>query len=177
MITFSLHTYSPTLPRPYWPLQRQWFKRSVRLSRDQGADSQGKHELTWSYLIPIIGWWLPCHGGSPSSIQHSVVWRLSGQCFLISSGDKCLMFTTYVITNDFSVPGKSNHWRPQWSLREKTPAVDVDSWYDIILLNSDLYCEFTVLSGIALSYLLWVFSSNFTIFVMARILGGISKGW
>ena len=31
-------------------------------------------------------------------------------------------------------------------------------------------------SGIALSYLLWVFSSNFTIFVMARILGGISKG-
>ena len=32
-------------------------------------------------------------------------------------------------------------------------------------------------SGIALSYLLWVFSSNFTIFVMARILGGISKGW
>ena len=32
-------------------------------------------------------------------------------------------------------------------------------------------------SGIALSYLLWVFSSNFTIFVLARILGGISKGW
>jgi len=30
--------------------------------------------------------------------------------------------------------------------------------------------------GIALSYLLWVFSSNFTIFVLARILGGISKG-
>ena len=98
-ITFSLHTYSPTLPRPYWPLQRQWFKRSVRLSRDQGADSQGKYELTWSYLIPIIGWWLPCHGGSPSSIQHSVVWRLSGQCFLISSGDKCLMFIHYICNN------------------------------------------------------------------------------
>ena len=25
--------------------------------------------------------------------------------------------------------------------------------------------------------MLWVFSSNFTIFVLARILGGISKGW
>lgn len=30
--------------------------------------------------------------------------------------------------------------------------------------------------GISLSYLLWVFSSNFTLFVLARILGGVSKG-
>jgi len=30
--------------------------------------------------------------------------------------------------------------------------------------------------GIALSYLLWVFSSNFTVFVLARVLGGVSKG-
>lgn len=31
-------------------------------------------------------------------------------------------------------------------------------------------------AGISLSYLLWVLSSNFTIFVLARILGGVSKG-
>jgi len=30
--------------------------------------------------------------------------------------------------------------------------------------------------GISVSYLLWVFSSNFAIFVLARIIGGISKG-
>lgn len=30
--------------------------------------------------------------------------------------------------------------------------------------------------GISFSYLLWVFSSNFTVFVLARILGGVSKG-
>jgi len=30
--------------------------------------------------------------------------------------------------------------------------------------------------GIAISYLLWVFSSNFAIFVLARIIGGVSKG-
>jgi len=30
--------------------------------------------------------------------------------------------------------------------------------------------------GISFSYVLWVFSSNFTIFVFARIIGGISKG-
>eukprot|EP00090_Calanus_glacialis_P032535 TRINITY_DN5391_c0_g1_i1.p1 TRINITY_DN5391_c0_g1~~TRINITY_DN5391_c0_g1_i1.p1 ORF type:complete len:465 (-),score=144.52 TRINITY_DN5391_c0_g1_i1:112-1506(-) len=30
--------------------------------------------------------------------------------------------------------------------------------------------------GISVSYLLWVFSSNFAIFVFARIIGGISKG-
>ena len=33
-----------------------------------------------------------------------------------------------------------------------------------------------VLSGISFSYLLWVLSSNFAIFVLARIIGGISKG-
>lgn len=32
------------------------------------------------------------------------------------------------------------------------------------------------LVGICLSYVLWVFSKNFTIFVLARIVGGISKG-
>ncbi|XP_014240777.1 major facilitator superfamily domain-containing protein 10 [Cimex lectularius] len=32
------------------------------------------------------------------------------------------------------------------------------------------------LSGIALSYLLWALSHNFTIFVLARVLGGLSKG-
>lgn len=31
-------------------------------------------------------------------------------------------------------------------------------------------------SGIALSYLLWAFSSNFALFVLARFVGGISKG-
>lgn len=30
--------------------------------------------------------------------------------------------------------------------------------------------------GIALSYLLWALSCNFTIFVLARFIGGISKG-
>ena len=30
--------------------------------------------------------------------------------------------------------------------------------------------------GISVSYLLWVLSSNFTIFVLARIIGGVSKG-
>lgn len=30
--------------------------------------------------------------------------------------------------------------------------------------------------GIALSYALWAVSHNFTVFVMARIIGGISKG-
>ena len=30
--------------------------------------------------------------------------------------------------------------------------------------------------GISISYLLWVLSSNFSIFVVARIIGGISKG-
>ena len=30
--------------------------------------------------------------------------------------------------------------------------------------------------GISFSYLLWVMSSNFAIFVLARIIGGISKG-
>ena len=30
--------------------------------------------------------------------------------------------------------------------------------------------------GISISYLLWVLSSNFSIFVLARIIGGISKG-
>ena len=30
--------------------------------------------------------------------------------------------------------------------------------------------------GIAFSYLLWVLSSNFAIFVLARIIGGVSKG-
>ncbi|XP_058798160.1 major facilitator superfamily domain-containing protein 10 [Phymastichus coffea] len=32
------------------------------------------------------------------------------------------------------------------------------------------------LTGIALSYLLWAFSSNFGLFIIARIIGGISKG-
>lgn len=32
------------------------------------------------------------------------------------------------------------------------------------------------LTGIALSYLLWALSSNFGLFILARILGGISKG-
>lgn len=32
------------------------------------------------------------------------------------------------------------------------------------------------LCGIALSYLLWAFSHNFGIFVISRIIGGISKG-
>lgn len=32
------------------------------------------------------------------------------------------------------------------------------------------------LIGIALSYLLWAFSCNFAIFVLARFIGGISKG-
>lgn len=32
------------------------------------------------------------------------------------------------------------------------------------------------LTGISLSYLLWAFSSNFGLFILARILGGISKG-
>jgi hypothetical protein len=31
-------------------------------------------------------------------------------------------------------------------------------------------------TGIALSYLIWVLSSNFAVFVLARIIGGISKG-
>ena len=31
-------------------------------------------------------------------------------------------------------------------------------------------------AGISLSYLLWVLSTNFTIFVLARVLGGVSKG-
>merc|ERR1719361_1285305 len=31
-------------------------------------------------------------------------------------------------------------------------------------------------TGISLSYLLWVLSSNFAIFVLARVIGGISKG-
>lgn len=31
-------------------------------------------------------------------------------------------------------------------------------------------------AGIALSYLIWVLSSNFAVFVLARIIGGISKG-
>ena len=30
--------------------------------------------------------------------------------------------------------------------------------------------------GISVSYLLWVLSSNFAIFVLARIIGGVSKG-
>ena len=33
-----------------------------------------------------------------------------------------------------------------------------------------------VILGIALSYLIWVLSSNFAVFVLARIIGGISKG-
>lgn len=32
------------------------------------------------------------------------------------------------------------------------------------------------LTGIAMSYLLWALSFNFTIFVLARFVGGISKG-
>lgn len=32
------------------------------------------------------------------------------------------------------------------------------------------------LTGIALSYLLWALSSNFGLFILARVLGGISKG-
>lgn len=32
------------------------------------------------------------------------------------------------------------------------------------------------LTGISLSYLLWAFSSNFGLFILARIIGGISKG-
>lgn len=32
------------------------------------------------------------------------------------------------------------------------------------------------LTGIALSYLLWALSCNFAIFVLARFVGGISKG-
>jgi len=32
------------------------------------------------------------------------------------------------------------------------------------------------ITGIALSYLLWVMSNNFTVFVLSRMLGGISKG-
>ena len=32
------------------------------------------------------------------------------------------------------------------------------------------------LSGISLSYLLWAMSKNFGLFVLARIIGGISKG-
>lgn len=32
------------------------------------------------------------------------------------------------------------------------------------------------LTGISLSYLLWAFSTNFGIFVLARFVGGINKG-
>lgn len=32
------------------------------------------------------------------------------------------------------------------------------------------------LTGISFSYLLWAFSANFAIFVLARFVGGISKG-
>ncbi|KAH8241397.1 hypothetical protein KR032_012441 [Drosophila birchii] len=45
---------------------------------------------------------------------------------------------------------------------------------------SDYYGRKPVLlvcaSGIALSYLIWAFSSNFALFVLARFVGGISKG-
>ena len=135
-----------------------------------------KIHIYWPGFIPIlrlmasVSWWEPQLNSTQcylaafwAAFSHFFRWQMS--------------HVHYVIPIDFSVPGKSNHWRPQWSLRKKTPAVDVDSWCDVRFLNSDLYCEFIVLSGIALSYLLWVFSSNFTIFVMARILGGISKGW
>ena len=134
-----------------------------------------KENMNWLGIIPIhrlmasVSWWEPQLNSTQCCL--AAFWAVFSHFFRWQ-----MYHAHYVITIDFSVPGKSNHWRPQWSLREKTPAVDVDSWYDIILLNSDLYCEFTVLSGIALSYLLWVFSSNFTIFVMARIPGGISKG-
>ena len=33
-----------------------------------------------------------------------------------------------------------------------------------------------VVAGISLSYLLWVFSTTFPLFILARIIGGISKG-
>ena len=32
------------------------------------------------------------------------------------------------------------------------------------------------LSGVSLSYLLWAFSHNFGLFIISRIVGGISKG-
>ncbi|CAG2064815.1 unnamed protein product, partial [Timema podura] len=34
----------------------------------------------------------------------------------------------------------------------------------------------TCLVGIASSYVLWAFSSSFALFVLARVVGGISKG-
>ena len=54
------------------------------------------------------------------------------------------------------------------------------SWYDTFQLS---HCRFgrkplmvATGLGIAFSYLLWVLSSNFAIFVLARIIGGVSKG-
>ena len=67
--------------------------------------------------------------GAPAQFNTVLFGGFLGSVFSFLQVTKCLRFTTYVMTIDYSVPGKSNHWRPQWSLREKTSAVDVNSWY------------------------------------------------
>lgn len=50
--------------------------------------------------------------------------------------------------------------------------IDFLSFLWIIAQRNDLWLQV----GIALSYLVWALSSSFTLFVIARIIGGISKG-
>ena len=72
----------------------------------------------------------------------------------------------------FSYISMGLHWYKAYAVPEKLSVMDKKYWYDIYSNVYMLVFQF----GIATSYAVWAVSSNFSIFVIARIIGGISKG-